>query len=636
MSSSGSLSSLCAALQSGQLDRRSFLQRVSALGLGAGFATFLANAVAVSAEGGSRNGFAVYPGQDGTPTGTPVDGTSDTRPAIGMEGKTRGQDGDLNIIQWQAISHLCRHKSSGVKDNLGCDIINEPLMRTMPDGSLIPNLVEEVPSVENGLLKEDLMEVTFNLRKGILWSDGEPFTANDVRFTWEWVNHLDNGATTLDYWQDIADIEVVDDHTARVTFVGASPAWFDPFNADRGHIYPAHFWNGDVSDTAKTDEFMMSPVGTGPYVVESFTPNDQAVFIANEHYREADKPAFARVVIKGGGDPTAAARAVLQTGEYDYAWNLQVEPDVLASLMSDDAPGQVIVEAGTAVERLNFQFADPNTEVDGQRSEMNTPHPILTDRAVREAISLAIPRDLISERFYGEGQPATANILTGLDVFDSPNTSWGYNPERAAQVLDDAGWVLDGDVRAKDGVELRMTLATSVNSVRQKTQAVIKEELSKIGIQVTLEQVDAAVYFDSGAGNEQNISHFYWDMNMWATNAQSVLPIGYMNYWYAGENRENIAQRSNSWGGLNHARWVNEEYDAALERIFTVTSMEEAMELLIELNDIVIGDIAVIPLVNRSADTYGISRSLVQENVALGSGMERNYWNIANWNRTAE
>jgi peptide/nickel transport system substrate-binding protein len=268
---------------------------------------------------------------------------------------------------------------------------------------------------------------------------------------------------------------------------------------------------------------------------------------------------------------------------------------------------------------------------------MNTPHPILTDRAVREAIALAIPRDLISERFYGEGQPATSNILTGLEVFDSPNTSWEYNLEKAGQVLDDAGWVRDGDgIRAKDGLELRLTLATSVNSVRQKTQAVIKEELSKIGVDIALEQVDAAVYFDSGAGNEQNIAHFYWDMNMWATNAQSVLPIGYMNYWYAGPNRENIAQKSNSWGGLNQARWVNEDYDAAFDRIFTITSMEDAMALLIELNDIVIEDIAVIPLVNRSADTYGISRSLVQENVALGSGMERNYWNIANWNRKAE
>ncbi|HLU35589.1 MAG TPA: ABC transporter substrate-binding protein, partial [Thermomicrobiales bacterium] len=340
--------------------------------------------------------------------------------------------------------------------------------------------------------------------------------------------------------------------------------------------------------------------------------------------------------VKGGGDPAAAARAVLQTGEYDYAWNLQVEPEVLDSLVSDDSPGEVVVERGTAVERLNFQFADPWTEVGGQRAEMNTPHPILTDKAVRQAISFAIPRDLIAERFYGEGQPATPNILTGLESFDSPNTSWEYDLEKASRILDDAGWIMEGNVRKKDDLELRLVLATSVNSVRQKTQAVIKEELSKIGIEVQLEQVDAAIYFDSAAGNDQNIGHFYWDMNMWATNAQSVIPIGYMNAWYAGADRQNIAQKSNEWSGNNQARWVNEEYDATYDSIFTVTSMEEALELLIRLNDIVIEDVAVLPLVNRSADTYGISRTLVKENVALGAGMERNYWNIANWNRKAE
>ncbi len=636
MSSTGSLSTLCQELLRGHIDRRAFIHRVSALGLGAGLATFMANAVAVQAAGGSRNGFAVYPGQDGTPAGTPVDASLDIRPAVGMEGKTRGQDGDLRILQWQAVSHLCRHKSTGVKDNLVTDFINEPLMRTMPDGSLIPNLVLEVPSVENGLLKDDLTEVTFNLRPDVVWSDGEPFTGNDVRFTWEWVLHPDTGATTLDYWQDIADIEVVDDHTIRVSFVAPNPAWFDPFSADRGAIYPAHFWGGDITDTAKNDEFMMSPIGTGPFVVEEFTPNDQAVFVANERYREPDKPAFARVIVKGGGDPAAAARAVLQTGEYDYAWNLQVEPEVLDSLVSDDSPGEVVVERGTAVERLNFQFADPWTEVDGQRAEMNTPHPILTDKAVRQAISFAIPRDLIAERFYGEGQPATPNILTGLESFDSPNTSWEYDLEKASRILDDAGWIMEGNVRKKDDLELRLVLATSVNSVRQKTQAVIKEELSKIGIEVQLEQVDAAIYFDSAAGNDQNIGHFYWDMNMWATNAQSVIPIGYMNAWYAGADRQNIAQKSNEWSGNNQARWVNEEYDATYDSIFTVTSMEEALELLIRLNDIVIEDVAVLPLVNRSADTYGISRTLVKENVALGAGMERNYWNIANWNRKAE
>jgi peptide/nickel transport system substrate-binding protein len=634
MTRKSAFSRLCDELLLGTIDRRAFIARASALGLGAGLATIAANAVAVSAAGGSPNGFAVYPGQDATPSGSPVINGADTRPTVGMENKTRGQDGELRLIQWQAISSLCRHKSGGYKDVVAADIVNEPLMRSMENGELIPNLCTEVPSVENGLLAEDLSEVTFNLKEGVLWSDGTPFTANDLRFTWQWITEPSTGAGTYDTWIPIADIEVIDDLTARVVFTAPSPAWFDPFTGHRGHIYPAHFWDGDIMNTAKTDEFMMKPLGTGPFVVESMAPNDQAVFVANENYREPNKPAFARVVIKGGGEPSAAARAVLQTGDYHYGWNLQVEPDILAGMVSEDGPGMVVVQPGTNVERCSINFSDPHTEVDGQRSEMNTPNPILSDKAVRQALALCIPRDVIAEQFYGEGQPPTANILSGVEAFESTNTSWEFNVERASQLLDDAGWALNDDgVREKDGVELRLELATTVNAVRQKTQAVIKEQASKAGIHIDLTQVDGTVFFDTAPGNDQNLSHFYWDLSMWATNATSLVPISYMAGWYSGgPERDNIPQRSNDWAATNISRWINDDYDAAYESFSTVTSMDDAMALLIQLNDMIIDDIAVIPLVLRAADSYGISRSLVAENIALGPGFELNYWNIVNWN----
>lgn len=625
--------SLCAALEDGTISRRSFLAKAAGLGVGMGTATFAANAVAVKAGGGSRNGFAVYPSLQGTPAGSPDDGVLDTRPAVGMEGKIRGQDGELKIIQWQAITSLCRHLSGGYKDVVAADTINEPLMRSLEDGSLVPNLCTEVPSVENGLLAEDFSTVTFKLKEGVVWSDGEPLTANDLRFTWQWVTEPSTGAGTYDTWMPIADIEVVDDLTAKVTFRTPSPAWFDPFTGHRGHVYPAHYWDNDIMNTARNDAFMVNPLGTGPFVVETFDINDQVTLVANERYREENKPAFSRVLIKGGGDPAAAARAVLQTGEFDFGWNVQIEPALVDDLVNDESAGFLVAQPGTNVERLTVNFSDPHTEVDGQRSEKNTPNPVLADKAVRQALNLCIPRQLIADEFYGLGQPPVSNYLSGLEQFESPNTSWELNIEKAAQILEEAGWELDGDYRVKDGVPLRLLLGTTVNAVRQKSQAVIKESCKQAGIEITLDQVDAGIFFDTSAGNDQNLLHHYWDLAMWATNATSILPITYMEGYVAGPDGEKIPQRSNNWVGTNISRWVNPEYDAKFESFDDLRSMEEAFELLIELNDMLIEDVAVIPLVVRAGDTYALSRSLVAENIAIGPGFELTYWNIANWNR---
>lgn len=628
MAEQGKLASLFEQLKHGDIDRRGFLKGATALGVATPVSLFLAN---TASAGSSRNGFAVYK-QDATPE-TGASGMPNT----GMEGKTRGQDGELRLLQWQAPTHLMAHRATGTKDFMAADMINEPLMRYAADASLLPNLITEVPSVENGLLAEDLGSVTFNLLEGVVWSDGEPLTAHDVVFTWQWIMDVDNASVSYDIWSSIENIEATDDLTVVVTFANPSAAWFDAFTGgNNGHIYPSHLWDGDVTKSDVSDAFQLAPVGTGPYKLVSFEPNDSARYEINELYRFEDKPAFATIELKGGGDAAAAARSVLQTGEYDYAWNLQVEPEVLESLMGEDGPGEIIVEPGTSLERIHFNFTDPNTEVDGQRSEMNTPHPWLTDPDVREALNLAINREQIALELYGPGQPATANVLVGIPAFDSPNTSWEYNTDQANQILDEAGWELNGSVREKDGVQLSGVFATSVNAVRQKTQVIVQANFAAIGVDVDLEQVDAGIYFDSAAGNDQTINKMYWDMNMYTNNSTSTLPIAYMSDWYAGPDRRNFAQASNSWTGGNRQRWANEEYDAAFEAVQQVTTMEEAAELFIIMNDLIINDRAVVPLVNRAADVYAIAKNLYNENVALGAGFEYNYWNIANWNRKDE
>jgi peptide/nickel transport system substrate-binding protein len=338
--------------------------------------------------------------------------------------------------------------------------------------------------------------------------------------------------------------------------------------------------------------------------------------------------------LKGGGDAASAARAVLQTGDYDYAWNLQVEPDILAEL-EKGGKGTVSIPPGTSVERIAFQFADWKTETDGERAKLGTVNPTVGDKAVRQAVNLAVQRDVISQQLYaGEAEPPTANILAGIPSMESPNTSWEFNLEEAARILDEAGWAMGGGVRAKDGVELNITYVTSISPVRQKEQAIIKQALEQIGFRVELRQVDAAVFFDGSAGNEQNINHFYNDLQMYTNNVTSPIPVAYMLDWYGGKDAENIAQKANDWNGLNYGRYQNAEYDKLLDQVRLETDLEKAAEMFIQMNDILIEDIAVIPIVNRAASKHAISTTLQEANVAT-SPFEYNYWNIANWNRKA-
>jgi peptide/nickel transport system substrate-binding protein len=428
-------------------------------------------------------------------------------------------------------------------------------------------------------------------------------------------------------------MEVVDPQTVQVFFADPNANWFEPHTGTVwGPVYPKHVLDAEDKKAAH-DAFLLNPVGTGPYKIESFTPNDQAIYVINENYRDPNKPYFERINLKGGGDAASAARAVLQTGDYDYAWNLQVEPDILAEL-EKGGKGILDTPPGTSLERIEIQHADWKTETDGELAKLGTVNPIMGDKAVRQALNLSAQRDVLSTQLYaGEKEPPTANVLAGLPAMASPNTSWEFNPDEAARILEEAGWVMDGDVRAKDGVELSITYVTSINSVRQKEQAIIKQALEQIGFKVELRQVDAAVFFDGSAGNDQNINHFYNDLQMYTNNTSSPMPLAYMLSWYGGE--DNIAQKSNGWSGQNYSRFNNADYNELFEQVRLETDLARAAEMFIQLNDIVINEVGAVPLVNRSAGKYAISTTLHNENVAV-SDFENDSWNIANWNRKSE
>ncbi|MGH2548858.1 MAG: peptide ABC transporter substrate-binding protein [Thermomicrobiales bacterium] len=614
MMQSETLTSLFRSLKAGEISRRQFVQRSAALGLSAAGIAFAVNSL--DTRGTSA--------QDATPV------ASAGRPAIGMETATRGEGGALGVLLWQAVTHLSPHNSTGTKDQLGASFVLESLMNYAADSSLVPTLITEIPTIENGLLAEDLGTVTYKLLPGVVWSDGEPFTAKDVEFTYHWVMDPVHASISSNIYSAISVIEVVDDLTVKLTFASPTLAWWVPFTGTfNGYIYPGHLWGFDPANVDYDNTFRQNPTGTGPYKVDTFTENDQVTYSTNESFRDPAKPFFSNVNLKGGGDAVSAARAVLQTGDFDYAWNLQVEPAILDEMLSG-GKGRLDSAPGASIEAIFINFTDPNTEVDGERSSLTVPHPSLSDSAVRHAFALAVDRQTINDQFYGAGSYATANRLAGIPAYQSTNVPFVFDPAAANQILDDAGWVLDGSVRKKGDVELKWTYSTSINAVRQKTQAVVKSNLAAIGIEVNLTSVDAGIYFDSSAGNDQNYPHFYSDITMYTNGPVSPFPLDYMSNYYAGPDNANVAQKSNDWSGNNISRYVNAEYDAMWLEAQGSTDPERVAELFIGMNDLLVNDAALVSLVQRSAGNAALSNRVDAANLAK-SPFEGDFWNIMNW-----
>jgi peptide/nickel transport system substrate-binding protein len=362
--------------------------------------------------------------------------------------------------------------------------------------------------------------------------------------------------------------------------------------------------------------------------VTSFKANDVVNLEANPNYRDAAKPAFATVTIKGGGDPTSAASAVLETGEYDYAWFLQVEPEVLEA-MEAAGRGHVVRSFGTQVERIDVNMTNPDPALGNKRSTVEGgPHPSLSDPAVRKALSLAIDRDIIVEAAYGKAGRPTCNILPGPDAFASTAVDWclKQDVEGAKKLLDDAGWVPGPDgVRAKDGVRLSYLFQTSTNSVRQAEQDLLKAMWSEIGVETELRNISPAVFFGGDASNPDTIRKFYADLEMFSNNFPGTDPESYMAAWTCGR----IPGAANAWQGSNISRYCSQEYDATVAELSKSAGLEKRGELAKRLNDLLVNDGALIPLVHRGEVA---AHSATLDGVKMTS-WDSQLWNVGEWQR---
>ncbi len=550
-------------------------------------------------------------------------GIAQAQAPSGYRATKRGGGGPLKVLWWQGATLLNPHFAVGTKDQDGSRIFYEPLAGWDNEGNLVPVLAAEVPTPENGGVSKDGKTIIWKLKKDVQWHDGKPFTSADVVFNWEYASDPATSAVTIGSYKDVK-VQAIDAYTVRVEYAKASPFWADPFVSTRGMIIPKHLFEAYKGAKSREAPNNLKPVGTGPYKFVDFTPGDMVRGALNPNYHQPNRPFFDTIEMKGGGDAVSAARAVLQTGEFDYAWNLQVEDEILTRLEAGGKGRVNIIPAGD-IEFIQFNFTDPWTEVDGERSSIKTKHPTLSDPAVREAIALLVDRASIQQFIYGRTGIATANFVNNPQRFRSKSNTFEFNTEKASQLLENAGWKTGADgVRTKEGRKLKFVYQTSVNQPRQKTQAIVKQAAQKAGIELELKAVTASVFFSSDVANPDTYTKLYCDIQMYTTTMNQPDPEIFMNQFVSWE----YATKANKWQGRNITRWHSDEYDKAYRAAEVELDPVKRIALFIRMNDLVVQDRAVIPVVSRPRVRASNLRLRVPE-----SGWDSDFWALQDWYR---
>lgn len=547
----------------------------------------------------------------------------------------------LTIFHPESPDTFNIHLSRSIKNLEPARIVYEPLAAFDKDGQLVPILADGIPTLENGQRAADGKSIIWKLRAGVTWSDGERFTADDVVFTYSYITDPNVKAATLPIYAQVASVTAEDDLTVKIVFKDANPAWALPFVGNGGVIFPRHIYEKYSGKNAADAPANLMPVGTGPYIVKEpgIKPQEvlllgsqvvkttKIVFEPNPNYRDKNAVFFQRIVWRGGGTVDEAARLLFKEGSLDMVYVLDTaNPATLAELTQYKNNGKVVSAFGSIILRILLNRTDPNkADENGEYSSINVPHPLLSDKKFRQALAYAANRNSIAQLFGETGRPTNLNLIAPPQ-YQSTNVFYEYNLEKAKAVLDEAGYLdKDGDgFREKDGVNIKLVFQSLPDASLQQTQKIIQRDLREIGIDTELRTTDASILVGPGLANPDSAYRFNSDMTMFQIRSQSPDPSFYMAYWKCSSR----PQKANDWkAGLNFERWCDPKYDELLQQANLELDTAKRTELFKQLNDMLVEDVAMIPLVWR-ANALGISQKLAGLDP---TPWDSNTWNIQSW-----
>jgi len=438
----------------------------------------------------------------------------------------------------------------------------EYLIDVNDKGEYFPVLAAEVPTVANGGVSEDGLTITYKLKKGVKWSDGQPFTSADVKYTWEAIANPKNLVKSRSGYELIESVETPDDHTAVVKY----KEYYAPYLTRFAPVLPKHILG--KLDNMNDAPYNRMPVGTGPFRVTEWVSGDHITMEKNPHYREADKVKIDKLFFKIIPSREVGI-AQIQAGDIDGVWDL-IEAQI--PTMEKNPEISLCLSNALVSERLIMNHSSPVAPNNGNP---DFPHPILADLRVRQAIQYAVDKNTIIDKLlYGKARPGTTEIPDGW-AHNPDVKSTEYDPEKAKQLLEEAGWKPGSDgIRQKDGTRLRLKITTTTgNKLREMVEQVLVAQMKAVGIEFYIENVPSSVLFGSWS-NDADRKKGRYDILMYTTGPGIDPHSQYEGYFHS----KNIPTEANGGSGYNYTRHRDAELDKWLDLAGKAPSMEERAE----------------------------------------------------------
>ncbi|BCJ94279.1 ABC transporter substrate-binding protein [Anaerocolumna cellulosilytica] len=451
------------------------------------------------------------------------------------------------------------------------NLIFQSLVTVDANANLQPGLAEKWE------VSEDSKTITFHLFQNIKWTDGEPFTAEDVQFTLEFMSDKNYTGLNSTYVQQIvgfdevhnqtaehlSGINVIDEYTIAITTKEVYASFYEKIGRGVG-IIAKHVWEGvPLAEVEQRTELLQNPIGTGPFKLQEYKADQYTTLVKNPDYYEGT-PKIDKIIIQVVNPDTAQAQ--LLNNELDMIRVESLNPDDIK--IYEDAGFEVKSNLLNAYQHMVINFNDP----------------ILSNKDFRQAMAYAINREgIVASLLYGYGN--VANTIYTKEFFAYPGddaiNDYAYNPEKAIEILSTkAGYEYKDGTLYKDGNPVKLTLIyPSGNKAREGAATVIQQNFKEIGIDLKLELVEFATL--TSILQERKDDNFQL----------ALLGNGF------GADAD-VAQNVGTGGSNNHSQYSNTKVDELLVEGLTSLDNDTRAPIYKEIATILNDELPVIYLYN--------------------------------------